>query len=180
MGATIEREVKILEINPKEVENKLINLGARLVFSGKISTIYYDFPDKRLYKRSAIVRVRKEGEKNFLDFKETLFSKDVKESKEIRLSIDSFENSLKLLEELGLVRVGEIKKFRRSYSLNSCKVEVEFIEGIPPFIEIEGPPEEIKKLISLLGLGKNKIVLFDSFELLSYYGKSISSKNSFS
>jgi adenylate cyclase class IV len=41
----LEKEIKILEIDIKEVQNKLIQLSSIKTFEGYIHDIYYDFED---------------------------------------------------------------------------------------------------------------------------------------
>ena len=58
----LEIEIKILEINSLEVQNKLLELGAQKIFEGFIHDIYYDFPDDLENKMEAngrMFRLRK-------------------------------------------------------------------------------------------------------------------------
>jgi hypothetical protein len=43
-----EIEVKILEVNRKELEKKLIKLGAKKTFEGEISATFFDFKDRSI------------------------------------------------------------------------------------------------------------------------------------
>ena len=41
----LEKELKILNINPDEIIDKLESFGAKKTFEGFIHDIYYDFPE---------------------------------------------------------------------------------------------------------------------------------------
>ena len=44
-----ETEAKILEVAVCELTGKLEELGAEKLFDGKVETVFFDFPDKRLW-----------------------------------------------------------------------------------------------------------------------------------
>ncbi|MEI7477284.1 MAG: hypothetical protein WCJ81_01815 [bacterium] len=54
----IEKEIKILDINQKEIQKRLKALGAELTFSGTIVDNYYTFPldSKESLKESIRIR----------------------------------------------------------------------------------------------------------------------------
>ena len=67
----IEREVKVLEINRKDLEQKIKQLGWKKVFEGWIHDIYFDYPEKVLYDAGIRIRVRnKNNEKIIFSFKD--------------------------------------------------------------------------------------------------------------
>ena len=51
-----EIEVKIINIDKKDVEKKLVKLGAKKVFAGNLINALYDFKDRRLDKNSFILK----------------------------------------------------------------------------------------------------------------------------
>lgn len=68
----LEIEVKILEINHEEVQNKLLSLGAEKIFEGFIHDVYYDFPDEVENKMEAngrMFRLRRKGEEHIYTIK---------------------------------------------------------------------------------------------------------------
>ena len=64
-----EIEVKILDIDRKEVEKKLVSLGARKIFDGILEARYYDFQDYHLKKSGVSLRLRKENKRVVLTLK---------------------------------------------------------------------------------------------------------------
>ncbi len=171
----IEKEVKILEINKEKVEEKLTQLGAVKNFESEIETYYYDFEDKRLEKEDSVLRLRLiKGKELFIDLKKRISKERLKESREIKISLkdtEEIKEAKELIESLGLKIKLHMKKKRTSYKIRNALVEIDEIEGIPTFLEIEGEEKRIEELTRELGLKENKRVTFDTFELLDYYSK---------
>jgi adenylate cyclase class IV len=53
----LEKEIKILEINEKELYANLEKLGAKKTFEGIIHDVYYDFPEGDKLKMEANNRI---------------------------------------------------------------------------------------------------------------------------
>ena len=56
-----EIEIKILEINKKEITNRLKKIGAKKILDARLKVYFFDFPDKRLTLKHSAIRVRQEG-----------------------------------------------------------------------------------------------------------------------
>ena len=65
-----EIEVKILDISRKEIESKLISLGAKKILDNEINAVFFDFKDGSIRNNKKTIRLRQEGSKTFLTFKE--------------------------------------------------------------------------------------------------------------
>ena len=168
----IEKEVKVLEIEKKEIIEKLNKLNAKKVFEGKILTEYYDFKNIQMKNKNSILRIRRMGEKSFFEYKEKLSGENknnIRINEEISIEIDDFGKARRILEKIGFELKMKINKYRTSYRIMESYVEIDEIEGIPTFLEIEGEPEKISKIIDILGLKNKKIVSFNIFELFKYY-----------
>ncbi len=136
-----EIEVKILEIDKKEVEKKLKSLGAKKIFDGILQAHFYDFPNKSIHKAQNLFRLRKENNKVFLTYKEFITKNKVKIFEEHEVEVSNFITTHNMLLALGLNKKRETKKHRRSYILNGAHIEIETYQeknsNIPPFLEIE-------------------------------------------
>jgi adenylate cyclase class IV len=59
----LEKEIKILDINPQEIIAKLEEFGAKRTFEGFIHDVYYDFPEEdennKMEDNKRLFRVRK-------------------------------------------------------------------------------------------------------------------------
>jgi len=155
-----EIEVKILNINRKEIEKKLISLGAKKIFDGKIEAEFFDFENNSLQKSDIILRLRKEEEKIFLTFKKLIEKKDIKIEEELEVEVSDFEISKEILKSLGFKIWKTAQKHRTSYSLENVHFEFDNYLGdyefIPEFLEIEAKSiEEIYKFVKILGFEKS-------------------------
>ena len=65
-----EIEVKILNIHPGQVREKLQQLEAKKKFAGEIVRVTFDFPDRRLKQNHELLRVRKLGTKQLFASRE--------------------------------------------------------------------------------------------------------------
>ncbi len=64
-----EIEVKFLDINKQEIENKLVNLGAEKVLDILYRRRVFDYSDLRLSEDNSWLRLRDEGDKVTLTYK---------------------------------------------------------------------------------------------------------------
>ena len=67
-----EFEVKFTDVDPIRLEERLLLIGGRKVFDRIFRRVVFDFPDLRLDKEAAWVRVRDEGEQATMSFKQRL------------------------------------------------------------------------------------------------------------
>lgn len=91
-----EIEVKFLNIDSVLMEKKLNEIGAKKIFEKLYRRKVFDYPDFSLHKKGAWVRLRDEGDKITLAYKERIGMKtfDVKTNddsmEEIEVNISSF------------------------------------------------------------------------------------------
>jgi len=174
-----EIEVKILEIDRKKVEQKLISLGAQKVFDGEMQTYFFDKPDRSLREQRITLRVRTEGKKTMLTIKtlvENSVSSAAKRRNETEVEVSDFEKTRQLLEALGFLVDLEMKKRRISYQLSGVHFEIDRYLGeydyIPEFLEIEAQDEKtIFKYVKLLGFTKEECKPWSWKELVEKYGR---------
>ncbi len=147
-----EIEVKILDIDQEEVIKSLIDLGAEKIFDGEVHSIAFDFPDHRLDKKDSFVRVRKVGSQVELCFKGENTHSTFKSREEIEVNVSGFNDTIKILEKIGLEKFHEGTKHRQSYKFEDVRFEIDTWENIPPFLEIEAKTEEkVKEFVERLG-----------------------------
>jgi adenylate cyclase class 2 len=146
-----EIEVKILDIDPKEVVAKLKKLKAKKVEEGLVSVKAYDFPDGRLLKDDSFIRVRRIGDRVEVIFKKENAGR-FKVSEEIEIVMDDFETACTLFERLGMKLFADHEKYRASYKIGAVKIEFDKLPGIPWFFEVEAESEKgVEKAVALLG-----------------------------
>lgn len=158
-----EIEVKIIDINVDIIKQKVIELGAKLVKKEEQENYFFDLPDK---DTEGYVRIR--NTRSLIDFKHSiqitikkiLSKNEVRSTIETNLDINSVEEGLKFLNELGLKQTKVAYKYRESYILHNALIEFDTWnkEEYPePYIEIEGDKDIIWKLISLLEIPPSNV-----------------------
>ena len=138
-----EIEVKVLNINPKEIEEKLNNLGGK-----KISHEFqknYTFAPKEGEFEHGYLRIREteiDGEKQYIEltFKRVESDNDFRVNNEYTVNIDSVSMMIKILEEIGINLEYEGEKERISYSYKGQRFDIDIWDKKTypdPYMEIE-------------------------------------------
>jgi adenylate cyclase, class 2 len=149
-----EIEAKFLAVDHDLVRAKLQALGAECAAPQRLmKRKNLDFKDKRLEKTGGWVRVRDEG-----GGKVTLAYKQVNDrtlhgTKEVQVTVSSFDETITLLQAIGLTVHSYQETKRESWRLGNVEVELDQWPWIKPFVELEGPSEAVlKAAASRLGL----------------------------
>lgn len=171
-----ELEVKILNIDLEEMENKLKKLGAKLIDEELQVNTLIDSEDKYIEnKLDSYLRIR-ESKSNLkgstiftLTLKENINRNGIRENLETNIDISDREEMIYLLDKLGY-KVKEIgEKERTSYLLNGVRFDLDTWdkETYPdPYMEIEvNNQDELKDMISLLEIQEKDISLKSILEL---------------
>jgi len=171
-----EIEVKILEINPKEIEKKLIKLGAKKKFDGIIRSFTLDFPNRVLHKDKILLRLRTMGETGFVTLKKGKDTKKIKVCEETEITVSDLEKMKLIFEELGLMKVNSMEKTRKSYCLGKTHFEIEKYKGehnnVPAFLEIESTSAKvIYKYAKLLGYNEKDCLPWTAGDVIKHYIK---------
>lgn len=137
-----EIEAKFLNIDHGAMRAKLASLGAHLEQPNRLMRRQnYDFPDRRLNAKNAWARLRDEGDKITLTYKQ-LQDRSLHGTKEINTTVDSFESAGQFLSAIGLQVDTYQETKRESWTLNGVQIELDEWPWIKPFLEIEGPTEQ--------------------------------------
>jgi predicted adenylyl cyclase CyaB len=169
-----ETEVKILEIDRREVIQRLKRLGAKRVFAGRLENRYYDFPDASLSKANVVLRLRKQNGHGILFVKRHLPGKKIKRMDEHEATVD-FSKTRRVLESIGLVCVKALVKRRESWRLGDAHLDFDRYLGrhrrIPEFLEIEATrTSRVFATVQKLGFSENDCLDWGADKLLAYYG----------
>jgi adenylate cyclase class 2 len=168
-----EIEVKVLEIDPAGVENKLRKIGARLVFDRKLRTVFLD-NENALAEKKALVRLRDDGRNTVLTYKKHIEQKKVRKSREIEVKVSDFNQMLKILKSLGFSKKSEYFKKRKHFVLDEMVFEIDSVAGIPDYLEIEGPSErDVLRYAKILGFSKKDVKNWTGRQLAEHYGKAL-------
>ena len=170
-----EVEVKILEINKNQIEEKLSSIGAKKVFDGDILTVIFDFEDGSIRKEKNVLRLRQDSQKTELTYKKIRFTNNAKIAEEYSVEVSDFEIMVKILQNLGLSVVEKMNKHRVSYKLDNVRFDIDRYYGaygfIPEFLEIEGEIDLIHKYATLLGFEIEDCLPWSTQDLIRKYSK---------
>ena len=171
-----EVETKILEINRKEIEEKLLGLGAKKVFDDVMEAYYFDDKEGSLKKRGIVLRVRKEADEVYLFVKSNISKELVKSADETAVKVESFDALKEILAVLGFFVKGVSKKKRVMYKSDGVSFCFDKYQGdasfIPEFMEVEcKSEEEVMKYVNLLGFKEEDCKNWTLTELRKHYGQ---------
>jgi|SRR3989344_2510977 len=165
-----EIELKILNINPKEITKKLLKLGAKSFGERFIIEKHFDFPNGRISNSKESFRLRKLGNKNELAYKHSLIKdKNFKIYEEIETEIINYDDMEKIIKKLGLDMIKYKEKKRISFILKNLKIEIDKYPNIPPYLEIEGNEKDIKSLLKDLGYSLSQTTNMNATNVLKHY-----------
>lgn len=148
-----EIEAKWLNIDHEEMRQKLKACGATLVQGERLMVRrVFDYPDKRLEHIGGWVRVRDEGDKVTMSYKQ-LNDRSLHGTKEVTVIVDNFEKACAFLESIGLSGNSYQETKRESWKLDDAEIELDTWPWIPSFVEVEAKNErQLKNIASMLGL----------------------------
>lgn len=166
-----EIEASFLNIKPDIFRPLLKKTGAILIQKETLmKRKVFDYPDKRLRTVGGWVRVRDEGTKITVSYKQ-LTNRTIHGTKEVIVTVDNFDNAVALLEAIGLKQNSYQETKREIWRLDDCEITIDTWPWIPTFTEIEGENEKAVKDCALkLGLDWPQ-ALFGSVENIyqTYY-----------
>lgn len=138
-----EIEAKFLNVDHDLIRAKLQELGATCGQPMRLmKRKNYDFPDGRLEKVSGWVRLRDEGDKITLSYKQ-LNDRTLHGTKEVSLVIDDFTAADSFLRAIGLDATSYQETKRESWRLDGVQIELDEWPWVQPFLEIEGSDEVV-------------------------------------
>lgn len=148
-----EIEAKWLNVDLQAMRKKLEGLGATLVQPERpMIRRVFDYPDNRLSVVGGWVRVRNEGDKITLSYKQ-LNDRSLHGTQEVTVIVDDYDNTCLLLESIGLVSKSYQETRRESWLLDGAEVELDTWPWIPSFVEVEAHNEEgLRSVAHKLGL----------------------------
>ncbi len=170
-----EKEVKFLNIDKEELEKKLEEIGARKAGDYFYKRIVFDYPDFRLNKSGAWIRLRDEGDRITLSFKQRLGIKsdkgDDEGMKEIEVVVDDFDKTATLLSELGFIEKHYAENKRTRWEKDGVEFDIDTWPALEPYLEIESSTwEKVEEAISWLGLNPADKRIFSANQIYKMKG----------
>ncbi|MFA4936737.1 MAG: CYTH domain-containing protein [Patescibacteria group bacterium] len=143
-----EIEAKFLDVDPNQLRQLLKKLGAKLIHKERLMRRQtFDLLDLLLKNKGGWVRVRDEGDKITLSYKQekdrTLYG-----IRELTVEVSDFDLTCELLETIGLVKKGYQETKRETWILDECEVTIDTWPWIPTTVEVEGSTEKLVRQVS--------------------------------
>lgn len=169
-----EIECKYLDIDPKAIAKKLEVLGANRKFKRLFRRYVFDYPDLRLDEQSAWLRLRDEGDRIALTYKQrqgVAAGKNDAGMTEIEVAVGDFDTTASLLRAVGLVPKFYEENWRTAYDLDGVEVVIDEWPLIPPYVEIEGNSwETVDKAATRLGFDPEEKLICSTMQVYEKYG----------
>ena len=152
----IEIEAKFLDIDKEQLRNILKKVGATFIHEERLMRRKnFDYPDNRLQKIGGWIRVRDEGDKVTLAYKQ-LVNRNIDGTKELSLTVEDFDKTCDLLLAMGLDNKSYQETKRERWDLGGVEVTIDTWPWLPTFVELEGQSEQALKNVALqIGLDWN-------------------------
>lgn len=136
-----EIEAKWLAIDAERIRVKLREIGAVTVAPKRMMTRKnFDYPDGRLERIGGWVRLRDEGNKMTLSYKQ-LHDRTLHGTKEVNVIVGDFAATESFLIAIGLEQKSVQQTSRESWLLGDVEIELDEWPWIKPFMEIEAKTE---------------------------------------
>ncbi|MEZ0369051.1 MAG: class IV adenylate cyclase, partial [Candidatus Sericytochromatia bacterium] len=174
----MEIELKILEIDPEAVREKLRAAGCENHGREFQRNFMYDYPDRRLYEQQdgSYIRLRlrrwldTEHSETLLTYKQTVSRTGFKIAEETETTVGDFEAMDRFLLKLGLEQIRLDEKLRETWTLDDIHFEIDEWAGLPPYLEIEAESEAaVDRGLALLGYSRADATAQNLREVLAKY-----------
>lgn len=138
-----EIEVKFLDIDSEKIQKKLLDIGAEKVGEYFYRRRVFDYPDWRLDRQGAWLRLRDEGDRITLSFKQRLgiTSHDGSTSdsgmEEVEIVVNNFDKSALLLLKLGFIEKHYAENKRTRFVKSGVEFDIDIFPELKPYLEIE-------------------------------------------
>lgn len=161
-----EIEAKFLNINKKELINKLEKIGANKAFDEILMRrVVFQIPNTKYAEE--FLRLRDEGDKTTLTYKKKL-SLSLSGMEEIETVVEDFDTTRKLLNSLDMEEKNYQENRRMRYVIEEEEVEfdIDTWPGLEPYLEIEAKDEKaVEKYASILNLDMEDAVYGSALEV---------------
>jgi len=171
----MECELKVLNIKVKEIESKLEQLGAKKLWAKEYKRILFDFENKSLDKKDAWLRLRTDGKKTTLTYKQTM-NREIDGTKEIEIEVNNFKETMELLKQTGLTQAKYQESKRTRYAYKDITFDIDEWPLIPPYLEIEAKTKQkVLEGLKILKLKNPETTTLHGRGIYKKYGLNIDS-----
>lgn len=168
-----EIECKFLGVNPDKIAKELEKIGAVREYKRLFKRYVFDFPDRRLDSQKSWLRVRDEGDKATLTYKQRLAGEiSTKDNgmKEIEITVGDFEHAAEILRAIGMEPKFYEENWRTLYKLDDIEFAIDEWPLIPPYLEIESDSwEKVDQMATKLGFNMADKFVCSTMQVYEHY-----------
>ena len=156
-----EIEVKFVDIDIEEIRSKLRALGAECEQPMRLMRRVAFHNDFMKTGKDAFVRVRDEGHKTTLTYKQ-FDDLSLHGAKEIEVEVSNYEDTIHIFEQIGLPPHTSQETKRENWRLGNVEIMIDEWPWLKPYIEIEGEDETgVRETAAKLGFDWDDAVFGD-------------------
>jgi adenylate cyclase class 2 len=133
----IEIEAKAYAKNLKEIEQRILDIGAKFTWEGEQVDIYYNHPKRDFAKTDEACRIRDVEDGTFFTYKGPKIDSITKTREEIKVQVEDSSSICEILLKLGFKKVLKVKKHRKKFLLDELKICLDSVENLGDFVEVE-------------------------------------------
>ncbi len=172
-----EFEIKFLEVDVPELEKKLLAIGAKKVGKYNYRRAMFDYPDWRLDKEHAWLRLRTDGKETTLTYKQRIGVRSKDGSipdegmKETEITVSDYQKTFQIMKSVGFIIKLEVESRRIRYEKDKVVFDIDFYPKIPPFVEIEADSlASVKATAWSLGFNPGEGLICSPTQVYNKYG----------
>lgn len=170
-----EIEAKFINIDVADLKSKLEKLGATFIGNFDYKRKAYDFPGLPLAEKHSWVRVRDEGDRVVMTYKQRLEanSETMRDGgmKEVEVVVSDFYLTDQFLQSIGMIEKFYEENKRERYVLNNVEVDIDTWPMIAPYVELEGSSwESVQSVSEQLGFDWSKHLRCSTMQIYKMNG----------
>lgn len=156
----IEVESKYWSPGNPAVIASLNKLGAKKMSESTQEDVYFAHPSRDFGKTDEAVRLRKTEDGAELTYKgPRIKTSAAKAREEITVKVGDALSAQRILERAGFKEAHVVAKKRATYQLDKLRVEVDVVDGLGEFVELEVMTESPERAASLLEMARAELGL---------------------
>lgn len=172
-----EIEVKFLDIDPTKIEKKLRAIGAEKIGDFSYRRRVFDYPDWRLDAKGSWLRLRDEGDRVTLSFKQRLgmagegSGGNDEGMEETEIIVNDFVKTAQLILKLGFIEKHFAENKRTRWMKDGVEFDIDTYPALEPYLEIEASTwAKIDEAIAWLGLDPKNKKIFSANQIYALKG----------
>ncbi len=160
----LEVEMKFRSPDNEKVTSALMCMGAQRLSDRRMQDVYFSHPGRDFGKTDEAMRLREDGESCELTYKGPRMASqsNSKAREELTVSVDDALAARRLLERLGFEEFATVSKRRASFLLDKLRVDVDEVEGLGEFVELELVTEDPSRAEQLMDMVREKLPLAEA------------------